>query len=474
MNRLVFASLFPLALMGCVSFSPDGGMDLVRATARREEGAEPAKFAEPGAEASADERAKALLRRPLTADAAVRVAFLRNKGLQAAYNDLGISEAKYVAASLPPNPSVSLLDVRNDLALDIERRLTADVLALATLPARQEIAAAAWQGAKLEAAAATLKLAADVRRQYWRAVGARASTRYLTEARAATEAMADLAHRLGETGALNKLDQNREFVFYAELAADLAKARTQEKVEKERLTRLLGLWGRDVDYALPVSLPSPPGRPRTFADLESTALTRRADIALARAELDQVAKQYGLTRATRYVNAFELSAAQYVTGGMSVDAAGRSTMDKEKLNGVELAVQIPIFDWGEARAREAQETYMRAANRLAEKAVNARSEVREAYSSYRGALDVTRLYKSKVLPLRQDIQSESLLHYNGMLTDLFVLLQDARARILSNVSAINANRDFLLADVDLHAALNGAGVAGTDAKPAAVAANAAD
>ena len=42
----------------------------------------------------------------------------------------------------------------------------ADVLALATLPARQDIAEAAWRGAKLEAVASTLKLAADVRRQY--------------------------------------------------------------------------------------------------------------------------------------------------------------------------------------------------------------------------------------------------------------------------------------------------------------------
>src|SRR5436305_8702285 len=148
-------------------------MDPVRVNALRQERAEPAKIDGQESEALAAERSRALLRRPLTGDAAVRVAFLRNKGLQAAYNDLGVSEARYVAASLPPNPAISLLDVRNDVSLDIERRLAVDVLALATLPARQEIAEAAWRGAKLEAAAATLKLAADVRRQYWRAVAAR-------------------------------------------------------------------------------------------------------------------------------------------------------------------------------------------------------------------------------------------------------------------------------------------------------------
>jgi outer membrane protein TolC len=463
-----------LALSGCVGFSADGGMDLVRARALADERQEPAKIAAEPAESSASDRARVLLRKPLTTDTAIQVAFLRNKGLQAAYNDLGISEAKYVEASLPPNPSISLLDIRNDVSLDIERRLVADVLALATLPARQEIAEIAWQGAKLNAAAATLKLAAEVRRQYWRAVAARAQTRYLAEARAATDTIAELAHRLGETGALNKLDQSREFAFYAELSADLAKARTQEKVEKERLTRLLGLWGRDIDFALPANLPPLPRGPRSLPSLEATALTRRVDVALARGELDGVAKQFSLTRATRFINVLELSAAENVTATTTTDPAGVATTDKQRLNGVELRLEIPLFDWGEARSREAEETYMRAANRLAEKAVNARSEVREAYIAYRGALDVARLYQSKVLPLRQLIQNDSMLQYNGMLADLFVLLQDARARIFSNVAAIEAQRDFLLSDADLRAALNGAGMMGSDAKPSSVAANSAN
>ena len=464
MRRLSLILPTLATLSGCVGFSADGGTDSVRARALSEERAEPAKINSEAAETSAAERSRALLRRPLSADAAVRVAFLRNKGLQAAYNDLGISEAKYVEASLPPNPSFSLLDIRNAVALDIERRLAADVLALATLPARQEIAAADWESAKLAAAAATLRLASDVRRQYGRAVAARASARALVEARASAETTADLARKLGETGALNKLDQSREFAFYADLSAELAKARTQEKVEKERLTRLLGLWGRDVDFVLPANLPPLPRGIGGLALLERTAMTRRIDIAMARGELDRVAKQYSLTSATRYVNALELSAAENVT---------LSGPDKERLDGLEVKLEIPLFDWGAARAREAEETYMRAANRLAEKAVNGRSEVREAYLAYRGAFDVARLYESKVLPLRQHIQDDSMLHYNGMLTDLFALLQDARARISSQAAALDARRDFWLAETDLHAALNGSGMGAGDAKPSAVIANAA-
>ena len=96
---------------------------------------------------------------------------------------------------------------------------------------------------------------------------------------------------------------------------------------------------------------------------------------------------------------------------------------------------------------------MQAVNRLAEKAVNARSEVREAYQRYRGAYDFARHYENEILPLRQTIAEESLLRYNGMLTDIFPVLADARARIASNSAAINALRDFWLAHVNLQSAL---------------------
>ena len=40
---------------------------------------------------------------PSPAEAAVEVALLNNKGLQAAFNELGIAEAVMIEASLPPN-----------------------------------------------------------------------------------------------------------------------------------------------------------------------------------------------------------------------------------------------------------------------------------------------------------------------------------------------------------------------------------
>ena len=92
-------------------------------------------------------------------------------------------------------------------------------------------------------------------------------------------------------------------------------------------------------------------------------------------------------------------------------------------------MQIPIFDFGEARVRKAGETYMQAVNRLIEKAVNVRSEAREAYRNYRSGYDLAGHYRREVLPLRKIISDETLLRYNAMQIDVFALLAEARQRI---------------------------------------------
>ena len=128
--------------------------------------------------------------------------------------------------------------------------------------------------------------------------------------------------------------------------------------------------------------------------------------------------------------------------------------------GFELEFQIPIFDFGEVRVRQAEQSYMQAVNRLTEKAVNVRSEARDAYRSYRSTYDIAAHYRREVLPLRQIISDEMLLRYNAMQIDVFALLIEARQRLNASIAAIEAQREFWLASVDLTTAVTGGGVAG--------------
>ena len=82
-----------LLLGGCASFSPDGGLSVTRTVAYAEFGKNIVKVSSEADAVATQQRVDALLKRPLTPDGAVQVALLKNRGLQAAFNELGVSEA---------------------------------------------------------------------------------------------------------------------------------------------------------------------------------------------------------------------------------------------------------------------------------------------------------------------------------------------------------------------------------------------
>ena len=74
-----------------------------------------------------------------------------------------------------------------------------------------------------------------------------------------------------------------------------------------------------------------------------------------------------------------------------------------------------------------------------------------------------------MVPLQNEILKQSLLQTSAGQTDVFVLVQDARTRILAQVAALNARREFWIADADLRTAMIGGGMAGRIDGPKAAA-----
>lgn len=200
------ALLGALMRSGCATVSPDGGMSVVATVAietikkdvvsiRTVDDAERARSA-----------VQALLHRSLTVDTTVQIALLDNRGLQAAYNELALAEVEFVEESLLPNPTFAISRITGNSGYEIERRLVGDILALATLPFRSEIAAQRLQKAQLRAVLETMRLAAEIRRTYYRAVATNEFVGLLTDAKSTAECTAQLALKLGEIGSLNKLN----------------------------------------------------------------------------------------------------------------------------------------------------------------------------------------------------------------------------------------------------------------------------
>jgi outer membrane protein TolC len=433
-----------LLLGGCASFSKDGGTDNVNAALSVRGITQQAPWLKNDADAArAANQVRALLAQPLTADAAVQIALLNNRGLQAGYAELGIAEADLVQAGRLRNPGFSFGRLHRGEVVEYERAFIFDLLGLLTMPARRQIEGERFQLAQGRITADILQVAADTRRAWYGAVAAQQSAAYAEQVRSAAETAAELARRMTLAGNFSKLDQAREQAFYVDATTQLARARQNALAERERLTRLMGLWGEDIAYRLAERLPDLPSALRDMADIEQQAMRQRLDVQGAMQDAASLAGTLGLTKATGYFSVLE---AKYIRNSES---------GEPRQTGYEIELRLPIFDFGTARNARAEHSYTQALHRATDLAVRARSEVREAYGAWRTAHDLAKHYRDEVVPLRARISEETLLRYNGMLMSVFELLAESRQQVNAVINAIEAQRDFWIADTTLQFTING-------------------
>src|SRR5690606_23974241 len=196
-------------------------------------------------------------------------------------------------------------------------------------------------------------------------------------------------------------------------------------------------------FSLPDRLPALPDEADAMPDVERRAIAQRLDVQAARLGVEQTAKNLGLTKATRFVDVLELGLVR------------NSSNEAPTQRGWEVRFELPLFDWSGARVARAAAIYMQALDRAAAIAIDARSEVREAYGAYRSAYDVARHHRDEIVPIRKRIAEENLLRYNGMLIGVFELLADARAQVAAVNGYVDALREFWIAQADLELALIG-------------------
>jgi len=441
------ALLAVATLAGCASLSPDANQaDIDTLTAGKTAGVTASVGR--GDSAETREAVAQLLAAPVTAEAAVRIALLNNPGIHASMAALGISDAERVRAGTLPNPHFSIGRFVEGSKLEIERGIGFNVIGLLTLPWRASYQNQQHEVAKLQAAQEVVKLAADTRKAWIHAVAAQQTASYMKDAREAAEASGELARRLARVGNWSKLNQAREQALVADAAAQLARSQNAAFAAREKLVRLMGLWGAQTQFTLSERLPDLPKTIADMPDIEARALRERLDVRASVAQAGYVAENLGMTRSTGFINALDAKYSRNTT-------FDNTTGDKEIKRGWELELPLPIFDWGGASNARAQGQYLQSLARVRETALQARSEARESYHAWRTAHDLALHYRDEVVPLRRFINNELLLRYNGMLSSVFELLADTRTSIAAVNASIAAQRDFWLADTDLQTTLTG-------------------
>jgi outer membrane protein TolC len=449
---LLLIMLAALGLGGCAGFTPDGGFDAVANATRTHLGKEVKWPRSAHAQAEVEARVTALLARPLSVEDAVQIALLNNHSLQAAFEELGISEAELVQAGRLPNPRFDLRHAGAAGQYDIEETLSFNVLALLTMPYAHDIEKRRFAQTQNLSVQRVAQLAKDTREAFYAAVAARQSLNYLQQVRIAAETGAELAHRMVSAGNWNRLDQAREQSFYSDAVQNLWRARLAEESARERLMGLLGLPAQPsaqpaAQPALQLAevLPELPASLDSLPDVERAVLQGRLDLQLMRMHIDELSKSLGLTKSTRFVNVLDIGATRVQQG----------PREEPYERGYTVTLEVPIFDSGAARVKKSEAIYAQAVDRFSQAAIEARSQIRLAYADYRAAFELAQRQRDEVLPLRQAIAQQNLLRYNASLISIFELLSDAREQMISVDSYIQCVRDFWIAKSRLDGALLG-------------------
>jgi cobalt-zinc-cadmium efflux system outer membrane protein len=442
-KKILIGGLLAATLSGCATITPQAGFsDVQNEAAQRID--KRVHWRSGGPEDQAvDSRVHEMLAQELDIEQAVQIALLNNPRLQATYEELAIAQADVVQAGLLTNPAftAAVLYPSSGNKPDIDLGISQDFLSVFYLPLRKRIAENHFEAAKLRVTSEVVSLAGEVSETFYRAQAASEMLELFDEVVRNTSASYVAAQELYEAGNITELALAQERAIYEESRLQLAHGEADFLLHRERLNQLMGLSGAQTQWSMSPRLPELPADTLDTADLEKRAIA--ANLALA-------AKRNAITSAAiraRFLNATALIP--------DVRIGLEGEREEEWEVGPSVRLQVPIFDFGQARRLEARAELRRARAEYAAQAIAVRSAVRASYTRLVSARDRAVFVRDVFLPLRNRIVAQALLQYNAMQLGVFQLLIAQRDEIAAARQYIETLRDYWIARSGLQQTLVG-------------------
>jgi cobalt-zinc-cadmium efflux system outer membrane protein len=396
-------------------------------------------------DAAVARKIKALLTRELTVESAVEISLLNNKTLQATYEDLSVAQADLVQAGLLQNPVLAAglaLPVAGAVRAGVGVSVSEDFLSLFVLAARKRVAEAELRVVMMRVGDAVLRMAFDVESAFYELASARQVAAMRRAILEAEDAAFDLSRRRYEAGDINDLDLANQESLNEQVRTDVLRADADVLGAREKLTRLLGLWGADAGYRVSDQLPALPADEVALDHLESLAVGRRLDLAAAREEVRAASRALAMARGYRFLNS-------------SVGGTFERSPEGYTVVGPNVGLELPLFDQKQATVARFEARLRSALAREAALAVDVRSEVRLAGSRLIATRAVVDRYAKVIVPLRQRVVALSQQQFDAMLIGAYQLLQAKQSEVNAYREFIEALRDYWVARADLERASGG-------------------
>ena len=439
--RPVLAFTLAATLAGCASLSPQpGGDDISPLLASR--GAPALDWSAVGAPADERQAIDQWLEKPMTLDAALRVAMLRSPRLQEEYARLGLARAEVLEAVQIENPRLSLSRLSVDGGgHDRAAGLSLPLVDLLVLPARARLAAADYERSRLEVASSVLGVAADVEVAWYEYVAAGQVAAMRAAVAEGSAASAELAQRFFDAGNISELQLRQEQAIASEARIDALRAKAEAGRHRLALNSLLGLSGDQADWKAGDTLPLPVPKEDDPTRLLAMASEGNLELLAARQEAKVLADALGLTRTLRWL------------GGSEIGYVKEDDADGKRLRGPQLSLEIPVFNQGQAKLARAQAQWAGALARVARAELSSRNGVRLGAESVAAMREVVATHRDALVPQREAIVARSQERQNFMLIGVFELVQAKVAEYDAYQAYLEAVRDYWLARVALSRAV---------------------
>lgn len=358
----------------------------------------------------------ALLSKPLTRDSAVKLALANNGRLAAALAELGIAGGD-LASALAPGPLDVDVETRfgSGGAYEFEVQAIQGVIGLITAPRRRAAARAELSAARANATATALALAARAEIAFDGVIAAQQELELRRTAFDSADAAAVIRERMHAAGNASDLDQARDRDAREQARIDLARAEADVEIRREELNALLGLSGEQTKWTAAGTLADLPGSAPALDDLEQAAVAASLELSAGRDRVAGAENTVGAERVRAWLPELGVGVS-VVNHGAGVEV------------GPAVRIGIPLFDHRSGARARAHAQLEKAQSELTAAAVELRANARAARIAALAAYEEARHLRDVVLPLRQQILDQTLLHYNAMNATPFELIV-ARRRL---------------------------------------------
>jgi cobalt-zinc-cadmium efflux system outer membrane protein len=445
-----------LVAQGCATASSAGDTRRVRELSRAPV---MAKTDDARVDPITDADARTLLRDPVTAERAVRIALLNNRELRAELRELGISRGRLMQAGLIANPTfeVELLPERDS---DLELRAEYDLSSLLLAPLASKVASAELEAERYRVAGSVVELGYHVRRAFYALAAAQQRLGYAQRTLDALTAGRDAAVALVEAGNVAPLEASRQIVAYENARIEVARQELALADARERMQRLLGLYGEQTEWQIDQGLPAIPAAPQMPDKLETAVLTASLDLKSLAQRLEAAGRRTGHARAAGWLPALAVDVHALRTDAR--DHATEVRSDQRWRYGGGVSVGVPLFDRGQGVRRASEAEFDALLERQQGLAIALRSRARSARNRLLSTHARAQAYLTTLMPAQHTVVEQTVLQFNAMQVGVFELLSARRAQLEIEIAYVDAQAAYWTAQAELDALLAGKLVSGEE------------